>query len=203
MVKTAAEAKKEQAFSSANERFIALLPELQSRARALSCRYPKRMRSAAADDALCAMYLNHAQAFHRGDYISPSNLAFYAGLHLRHRSDVTKRYHQRRSGRDHYIESTDHGDVVPELGRTLTCESMRDPAYQTQINLDWDRFADGQDRRHRKILTGIARGDRKGEIAASIAVSNGRLTQLLDGLKREISAYFAGDLPLNSVPQPA
>ena len=189
--------KKEQTFASANERFLALLPELQSRARALSRRYPKRMRCAAADDALCAMYLNHAQAFHRGEHLSAANLGFYAGLHLRHRSDVTRRFHQHRSGRDHHIETTERGDHVPELGRILTAESMRDPAYQTQVAMDWDRFADQQDRRHRRILTGIARGDRKGQIAASISVSNGRLSQILCSLARDINAFFEGDLPLN------
>ena len=49
------------AAESANA-FDAMLPELQSRAARMARRYPPKMRRDAADDALGAMYLNHAQA---------------------------------------------------------------------------------------------------------------------------------------------
>lgn len=177
--------------------FEALLPELQSRAERMSRRLPRRYQRDAADDALGAMYLNHAQAAQRGKRLNGEALGWAAAQHLRHRSLVTQRAYPSRRREDFVsLDSPDHPAPIAErLARAITSDERADPAVRVQQAVDWRAFARTQPKRMRRVLLDLSVGHAKSEIAARLGISRGRLSQLLTRLAAEITAFGHAETP--------
>ncbi|MBE7464262.1 MAG: hypothetical protein HS116_12355 [Planctomycetes bacterium] len=177
--------------------FLTLLPELQSRAERMSKRLPRRLQRDAADDALAAMFLNHAQARRRGKSLSTSELGWAGAQHLRHRSLATRgNYPSRRQGDYVSLDAQDQPAPIAErLARAITTDEREDPAVRVQQRIDWRAFARTQPPRMRRILLDLAVGHQKCEIAARLGVSRGRLSQLLTVLAGEIAAFGHAEVP--------
>ena len=176
-----------------NRAFVALLPELLSRAAHMSRRFPRRMRPDAVADAMAAMFLNHAQAFRRGKKLRAAALGFYGAKHLARRSLVTQRQYPSRRGADYvfFEDEFQAPEMAERLGRALTTDEKDNPAHLAQVCLDWADFADHQPVRHQRILLGLAEGRMQKEIARRLSISAGRLSQVMDAqLRPEVASFF-------------
>ncbi|GMU94278.1 MAG: hypothetical protein AMXMBFR4_33360 [Candidatus Hydrogenedentota bacterium] len=177
--------------------FMALLPELESRAERMTQRLPRRYQRDAADDALAAMFLNHSQAVRNGRTLSTSELGWAAAQHLRYRSLITQHaYPSRRRDAFISLDSPDHPTPIAErLARAITTDERADPAVRVQQRIDWKAFARTQPPRMRRILLDLSVGCQKSEIAARLGISRGRLSQILTELAAEIASCGHAECP--------
>ena len=172
-----------------NETFTAMLPELQSRAHAMSKRY-SRSEDAAAD-ALAAMYMNHTQAIKKNKRLNPSDLAWAAHHHLRTRSLVTRREYPSRNAPP---VSLDDVEVTRQIGAALSTCERHSPFERCRLRVDWQQIMEKLPTRLQQIAYGLAIGRSKAEIAVELRISRCRVTQLLAQLAGEIEAYVVPEM---------
>jgi len=172
-----------------NEEFLEMLPELQSRATILSRRY--RDKEAAASDALAFMYLNFTSARRRGKKLNGPALGWAAALFLSFRS-LAVRPREVDCSVAHVSTDADNQDhpLAERIAEALTTDEWADPGLRAQQRIDWAALADRLPDRMQKILHALSIGASKSEIAKSLGISRSRVSQILDQIAVEITAFF-------------
>lgn len=170
--------------------FTSMLPELQSRCEAMCRRAPKVQRQDLADDALAVMFLNHTQAAKKGRALQCTDLGWAAVQHLRHRSWINMPP-LGRQGQNTVSFETKDDDVADRIAAALSTDERADPAERCRVRIDWKIVCGRLSPRHRRIVHRLAFGYSKRQIAASLRITPGRLSQLLDDVRREILWYVA------------
>jgi hypothetical protein len=192
-------------------RFNVIWPELQSRAKAMSRRfYPDDEE--AESEALASMSANFTLAARRGKWLPPSQLAHYAAIRLRVGRSLTGncineplsvqcRIHKKANviafshafspRRSHALPIA----IVQRLVNALTSDESENPATRVATRLDWASFLETQPTRIQLVLTGLAEGYSRKEMAERIRVSPGRLTQIMDNVAKDAAEFFPDSAP--------
>lgn len=198
-------------------RFEALLPELQSRARAIARSVDATNWEEVSAEVLAMAWANFQQAAHRGRWLNPRQLSWFAWAFVRSgrslagdtAADAMGALTQRR-GRSRIVSieamTANRGSeyraqkIEDRLRRDYalaTSGSDREETFvRAQLRLDWADLARKLPRRLRQVLFRRARGDRPSEIAQRLKVSRGRISQLLGELRGHVLDHFSGDVAL-------
>ena len=188
--------------TQAQDSFVQMLPEIQSRAGATFRHLDPEAREEAVAETLALCWQNHLQCTLRGKHVGPSSLAHYAMLSV-------------QSGRS--INGRNSTDVLAPrthlLGR-VSVESLDSPPSGTEQNDGWwDRSDTLEDRRtlerpfervrikhdyglfladsevtqqERRVFELLAEGWHTGEMAGKLKVSAPRVCQIKHAIGRKL-----------------
>lgn len=190
--------------------FEALYPELLSRVTVLARRHPDPEE--AAGEMMAFAWANfQSVARRRGIFLPPSMLVWMSGVRYRSGRLLTgttvKDVHSPAAqvrGRAHVI----HLSLLSSCRRqqflsdstaqhstdALTTSEREQPDVRAATRIDWSAFMKTLPSRMRRIVRGLVVGDSKGLIAKRLGISNGRLSQLLETLGRELVLFFGADI---------
>ena len=84
--------------------------------------------------------------------------------------------------------------AVDRIVSALSTNEHEQPDVRAQVRLDWGALARQLPERLRKILRWLAIGASKTWIARRLKITNGRASQLLDKLGREVLSFFGPEL---------
>jgi hypothetical protein len=84
--------------------------------------------------------------------------------------------------------------AMQNITDALTASERERPDVRAATRIDWSAFMRTLPNRMRRIVRGLVVGDSKGLIARRLGISNGRLSQLLDVLAREITSFFGAEI---------
>ncbi|MCY3017577.1 MAG: hypothetical protein NTW87_00900 [Planctomycetota bacterium] len=190
--------------------FETIYPELLSRVTVLARRLPDP--DEAAGEMLAFAWANFASVARRGGvFLPPSMLVWMSGVRYRSGrlltgttvTDVHSPAAQVR-GRAQLIhlsllsssrrQQVLSDSTVVHITDALTTSERERPDVRAATRIDWNSFMRTLPRRLRRIVRGLVVGDSKGLIARRLGISNGRLSQLLDVLAREIKAFFGAEI---------
>ncbi|MEI6236236.1 MAG: hypothetical protein WCT04_24535 [Planctomycetota bacterium] len=188
-------------------RFNVIWPELQSRAAAMSRRYAPDDEEAESE-ALASMAANFILAARRGKWLSPSMLAHYAAIRLRVGRTLVGnavndplgalcRIRNKSTALTFsHLQALKRGRNEPpamskRLTEALTSSIRENPAECCATKLDWQTFVATQPERIQRVLTGLAEGYSRLEMAKLIGVSACRITQLMDRVRLSLTEFFA------------
>ena len=190
--------------------FEAVYPELLSRVTVVARRFPDA--DEAAGEMLAFAWANFASvARRRGVFLHPGLLVWASSVRLRAGRLMTgssvRDVHAPAAqalGRSRVIhlsalsaskrQQTLPDSTVQHIVAALTTSEREQPDVRAAVRLDWGAFMRTLPNRLRRILRGLVVGDSKGLIAKRLGISNGRLSQLLDVLAREITTFFGADI---------
>ena len=85
-------------------------------------------------------------------------------------------------------------DAVERITDAVSSSERDGPAMRAAARVDWAALARRLPLRLRRILQWLAIGASKTWIARRLGISNGRVSQLLDTLGREITTFFGPDI---------
>lgn len=193
------------------ERFNRVWPDLQSRAAAMSRRYAPDAEEAEAE-ALASMSANYVTAARKGRWLPPSMLAHYAAIRLRVGrtlvgncvNDPLGAQCRIRNGAtahsmSHLLATSRFRSESPAMRKrlieALTSNTRENPAERCATKLDWESFVQTQPARIQRVLTGLAEGHSRSDMAKALKVSTVRLTQLLDTVKLDVLEFFGECTP--------
>jgi hypothetical protein len=184
-------------------RLEALWPELESRCQRMCrrCHDPEET----AGELMAFMAVDFVNSAKRGHWLGGAALAFFAARRLRVARQLCGNAARdalspvaRCMGRSNIVSLDALNDpearMPPRLTQRLTealaSDERESPAELARMRIDWGAFTQKQDRRSRTILTGLAEGRQKKELARRLGVSGSRLTQLLDTLGRDVLGFY-------------
>ena len=184
--------------------FIKLLPEIQARLQRTFRHLDEEARETSTHDGVVTCMLAYAKlhARHRAHTVTPSNLAWFAAIQVKHGRpagyrmngrEPLSRYAQLRSGirleRLHSYSSTDDEwvDAMVEDKRS----SVPDQAI---ARIDIHTWLGSLPRRNRQIAKDLAHGCSTREVAQKYGVTAGRVSQVRRELQRSWSAFQHEDL---------
>jgi hypothetical protein len=193
------------------ERFNRVWPNLQSRAAAMSRRYAPDAEEAEAE-ALASMSANFVTAARKGRWLPPSMLAHYAAIRLRSGrtlvgncvNDPLGALCRIRNGSTAHSMSnmlaasrfrSESSAMRNRLIDALTSNTRENPAERCATKLDWESFVQTQPTRIQRVLTGLAEGHARSDMAKAINVSASRLTQIMDRVKLDVFEFFGECTP--------
>lgn len=196
-------------------RFMAMYPELQSRATAIGRSINRRDPEDAAAEVIAAMWANFRQAAQRHRWLNAKQLAWAAMAYVKGGRSIAG-----SSTTDVCATGTalmGRATVLPlsafthqqtDAWRTPTTDRLQkdfdkavsgrwreSPADRCATKLDWAAFATTLTPRRRSVLHGFARGDRPGEMAKRLEVSAGRISQVSVELQDKVLEFFSHDVP--------
>ena len=201
------------------ERFLALMPELNSRMQAIGKNVNRNDYEEVAAEALAMAWRNFRAKARRGQFLNAAQLSWYSWQWTRSgrriaggsATDVLDEQCQRR-GRAKIISIS----ALMQPRRKMSCDAppmpdrlKRDferaiegrhkesPLQRTATRIDWRALSEKLSPRLRTLLKRLSRGDRPGQIAVSFGVSPCRISQLITALQKEVVEFFGGDLVVN------
>jgi len=171
--------------------FETILPEIESRSR----RHFSHLRAAGRDDAVqesvCQAFALYDSAVRRGNYrFTPCTLAWYANMAV----DEGRRFAGYTKS-----DALDHGavgfDDLDSEGQSRIAEALiqrQTPVFdQARIRIDWPEFLRLElTERERDVVTRLAEGWRRSEIARYLGVVPSRVTQILGGIAEAYVEMF-------------
>ncbi|MCY3018791.1 MAG: hypothetical protein NTW87_07155 [Planctomycetota bacterium] len=190
--------------------FQSIAPELESRLWRCARRFQE------TEEVFTEMYsfawINfRSKARRLGEFLSAGQLAFMSLRRLSSGRLVTENtvkdalapmarrlgrtrviYFSQLSGSKRNQALTD--STVQRITDALTASEREGPDVRAATRIDWAAFMRTLPNRLRRILRGLVVGDAKGLIAKRLGISNGRLSQLLNVLAREITAFFGPEI---------
>jgi DNA-binding CsgD family transcriptional regulator len=202
------------------ERFLALMPELNSRMQAIGKNVCRKDAEEFAAEALAMCWRNFRAKARRGTWLNATQLAWYSWAWVQSgrriaggsATDVHDEQCQRR-GRSKIISISTlmqprrkmRCDVTPmpdrlqkDFERAVSGRHKESPLQRAATRIDWRALSEKLSPRLRTLLKRLSRGDRPGEIAVSFGVSPGRISQMITALKEEVVKFFGGDLAVPS-----
>ena len=172
--------------------FEVLMPEIRARSRRHYSRYPAERREEAVQESICLAYGLYTSAVARGNLrFTPGSLAWFANMAVDEgrkfgggtiRTDALDRSHVGFDDLDAEGQS--------RIARALT--QRRTPVFdQARIRIDWPEFLRLElTERERDVVTKLAEGWRRSEIARYLGVSPARVTQIMDAVAESYVDMF-------------
>ena len=202
------------------EKFLALLPELNCRVKAIGKNVNRHDYEEVAAEAMAMAWRNFRAKARRGTWLNATQLAWYSWAWVRSArriaggsaTDVHDEQCQRR-GRAKIISISTlmqprrkmRGDVTPmpdrlqkDFERAIEGRHKESPLQRAATRIDWRALSKTLSPRLRTLLKRLSRGDRPGQIAVSFGVSPCRISQLISELQRAVVEFFGGELSLQS-----
>ena len=200
------------------ERFLALMPELNSRMQAIGKNVNRRDYEEVAAEALAMCWRNFRAKARRGTWLNATQLAWYSWAWVQSgrriaggsATDVHDEQCQRR-GRAKLISISTlmqprrkmRCDVTPmpdrlqkDFERAIEGRHKEGPFQRAATRIDWKALSERLSPKLRTLLKRLSRGDRPGQIAVSFGVSPCRVSQLISALQLEVVEFFGGELSL-------
>jgi DNA-directed RNA polymerase specialized sigma24 family protein len=172
--------------------FETIMPEIETRSR----RHYSRLHGAAQDDAVqesvCQAFALYDSAVRRGNFrFTPCSLAWYANRAV----DEGRKF----TGGTIKKDALDRGravgiDALNADGQNIFAEALiqrqTSPLDAARIAIDWPAFTSTLDERSRRMVTELAVGSTKTEIAREAGLSNGRVSQIFGDVAEQYEDYL-------------
>ncbi len=173
--------------------FETILPEIKDRSRRHYSRCDPELRDERVQESLCQAWKLYDSAVRRGNYrFTPCTLAWYANR----ATDEGRKF----AGGTIRTDALDAGralsfDDLDEDGRSRIAEALvqrRTPVFdQARIRIDWPEFLRLElTERERDVVTKLAEGWRRSEIARHLGLSPARVTQIMAGVADAYVEYL-------------
>ncbi len=173
--------------------FETILPEIEDRSRRHYSRCNGELRDERVQESLCQAWKLYDSAVRRGNYrFTPCTLAWYANR----AADEGRKF----AGETIRTDALDAGraisfDDLDADGRSRIAEALvqrRTPVFdQARIRIDWPEFLRLElTERERDVVTKLAEGWRRNEIARNLGLSPARVTQLMAGVADTYAEYL-------------
>ncbi len=172
--------------------FETILPEVESRSR----RHFSHLNAAAQDEAvqesICQAFALYDSAVARGNYrFTPCTLALYSNRSV----NSGRKFAGGTIASDALDRSHVSFDDLDSEGQSRIAEALvqrRTPVFdQARIRIDWPEFLRLElTERERDIVTKVAEGWKRVEVARYLGVSPARVTQILDGIAELYAGMF-------------
>ncbi len=173
--------------------FETILPEIEERSRRHYSHCDPELREERVQESACAAWAHYDSAVRRGNYrFTPCTLAWYANR----ATDEGRKF----GGGTIRTDALDAGravgfDDLDADGRSRIAEALvqkRTPVFdQTRIRIDWPEFLRLElTERERDVVTKIAEGWKRVEVAKYLGLSPARVTQILDGIAESYAGMF-------------
>lgn len=190
--------------------FESLLPELQRRLHLNANGFPDY--DEAFGEMLAGSWINFQQKAKRGVLLNACALAWIARIRYQagrvlcgYSTADAMAQKTVQSGRSRVLSLAQMTATKPKwelapgevrrITKALSTSERERPSDRAAVRLDWAALAERLDARLRLILEGLAMGETRSTLAKILKLTNGRITQLMAVLKREIVAFFGEDLP--------
>ncbi len=171
--------------------FETILPEVESRSR----RHFSHLRAAARDEAVAESVAQawglYRSAIARGNHrFTPCSLAWYANKSV----DEGRRFagYKKSDALDHGAVGFDDLDAEGQSRIARALIQRQTPLFdQVRIRIDWPEFLRLElAERERDVVTKLAEGWKRSEVARYLGVSPARITQLLHGVADAYVEYL-------------
>ncbi len=172
--------------------FESILPEIEARSRRHYSQYPAERREEAIQESVCHAYGLYRSAVARGNYrFTPCTLAWYANKSV----DSGRKFAGGTIRTDALDKSHVSFEDLDADGRSRITEALvqrQTPVFdQARIAVDWPAFLRLElTERERDIVTKLAEGWRRIEVAQYLGVSPARVTQIMTGVADTYVAYL-------------
>ncbi len=172
--------------------FETILPEVESRSRRHFSHLNVAARDEAVQESVCQAFALYDSAVARGNFrFTPSSLAWFANRAV----DAGRKF----AGGTIVSDALDRSHVSLEdldsEGQSRIAEALvqRQTAVfdQARIRIDWPEFLKLElTERERDVVTKVAEGWKRVEVARYLGVSPARVTQILDGVAESYAGMF-------------
>ncbi len=172
--------------------FEALMPEVQERSRRHYAHLDPEKREEAVQLSACFAWQLYDSAVRRENYrFTPATLTLYANR----ATDEGRRFSGGWVKKDAMRRGRTVGfDDLDADGRNVLAEALvqkrTSPLDATRISIDWRAFTSTLDERSRWMVTELAIGSTKTEIAHEAGLSSGRISQLCAEVGEQYADYF-------------
>ncbi len=172
--------------------FETIVPEIQARSARHYSRYPAERREEAVQESVCAAWALYESAVRRGNYrFTPCTLAFYANKSV----DEGRKFGGGTIRTDALDRSHVGFDDLDADGQSRIAEAIiqrQTPVFdQARIRIDWPQFLRLElAERERDVVTKLAEGWKRVEIATYLGVSPARVTQILGEIAESYVEMF-------------
>ena len=172
--------------------FESILPAIEARSRRHYSQYPAERREEAVQESVCAAWALYDSAVRRGNFrFTPCSLAWFANRAV----DEGRKFGGGTIRTDALDKSHVGLDDLDADGRSRFAEALvqrRTPVFdQARIRIDWPEFLRLElTERERDIVTKLAEGWKKIEIAQYLGLSPARITQVMAGVADTCVAYL-------------
>ena len=164
--------------------FETILPEIEARSRRHYGRYPTERREEAVQESVCHAYGLYTSAVARENYrFTPCSLAWYSNKAV----DEGRKFSGGTIRTDALDRSHVGFDDLDADGRSRIAEALvqrQTPVFdQARITIDWPGFLRLElTERERDVVTKLAEGWKRVEIARYLGVVPSRVTQITDAI---------------------
>jgi len=172
--------------------FESILPAIEARSRRHYSQYPAERREEAVQESVCAAWALYDSAVRRGNFrFTPCSLAWFANRAV----DEGRKFGGGTIRTDALDKSHVGLDDLDADGRSQIGEALvqrRTSVFdQARIRVDWPEFLRLElTERERDIVTKLAEGWKKIEIARYVGLSPARVTQLMAGVADAYVEYL-------------
>ena len=172
--------------------FESILPEIESRSRRHYAHFPPERRDEAVQESVCHAYSLYTSAVARGNKrFTPCTLAWFSNKAV----DEGRKFAGGTIRTDALDGSHVSFDDLDADGQSRIAEALiqrQTPVFdQARIRIDWPQFLRLElAERERDVVTKLAEGWKRVEIARYLGVSPARVTQILSGIAESYAEMF-------------
>ena len=172
--------------------FVTILPEIQARSRRHYAHFPPERRDEAVQESTCQAYALYESAVRRGNFrFTPCTLAIFANR----ATDEGRKFGGGTIRSDALDRSHVSLDALDSEGQSRIAEALvqrRTPVFhQARIRIDWPQFLRLElTERERDVVTKLAEGWKRVEIARYLGVVPSRVTQIFGGVAEAYEEHF-------------